>query len=119
MEGLETGAIDYLAKPFDLKELRIRIQNQVQQVQAIRKRFSQEVIQLEPEYIQVSSLDEIFLRQLTTFINQHLDDSDLSVERIASAMALSRVQVHRKMKGLTGMATSDFYACIDSSGRSN
>lgn len=108
MEGLETGAIDYLAKPFDLKELRIRIQNQVQQVQAIRERFSQQVIQLEPEYIEVSSLDEIFLRQLTTFINQHLDDSDLSVERIASAMALSRVQVHRKMKGLTGMATSDF-----------
>lgn len=108
IKGLETGAVEYLSKPFDMKELLIRIKNLIQQASAMRARFSKQVVQLEPAQIDISSMDEKFLNQLTNLFEQQLDNANLTVAQIASALALSRVQVHRKMKGLTGMATSDF-----------
>ena len=108
IKGLETGAVEYLAKPFDPKELLIRIHNLTQKTIAMRERFSKQVVQLEPEDVRVSSVDERFLKQLTSFLDEQLDNPNLTVVQIASALALSRVQVHRKMKALTGLAISDF-----------
>ncbi|MBX2871864.1 MAG: response regulator, partial [Saprospiraceae bacterium] len=98
IKGLETGAVEYLSKPFNTKELLIRIQNLTQKAMAMRERFSRRVVQLEPDQIKVSSVDEKFLNQLTAFVDDQLDNPNLTVTQIASALALSRVQVHRKMK---------------------
>ena len=108
IKGLATGAVEYLSKPFDTKELMLRIQNLTQKAIAMRERFSRQVVQLEPNKIEVSSVDEKFLNQLTSFIDDQLDNPNLTVVQIASALALSRVQVHRKMKALTGLAITDF-----------
>ena len=108
LEGLKTGAIDYLAKPFDLIELNVRIQSLIKQVRAMQSRFSQQIIRLDPEKIDISSIDEQFIQQLTQFIESRIDDPKLSVEQMAAEMAFSRVQFYRKLKGLTGLPPRDF-----------
>jgi len=109
IEGLETGADDYLTKPFDLKELRIRIKNLI----AIRKKLQEKYSKLEtyPQGIEskkISSIDEEFLRRVIAVIEKHLSDEDFSTEEFGEELGMSRMQVHRKLKALTGKSAIQY-----------
>ncbi|QMU26707.1 hybrid sensor histidine kinase/response regulator transcription factor [Adhaeribacter radiodurans] len=107
VKGLETGADDYLTKPFDSKELVVRIANLVENRRKLREYFSRE-IRLEPTKMVVSSVDEKFLQQVMRVVEERLSDSEFSVDEFSREIGLSRVHLHRKLKALTGQSPSDF-----------
>ncbi|MFD3003024.1 ATP-binding protein [Pontibacter toksunensis] len=107
LTGLETGADEYLTKPFDSTELQRRIQNLLENRRRLREHFSKQ-IHLEPTKIIVASVDEKFLRQVMQVVEEHLGDADFSVDEFSREIGLSRVHLHRKLKALTGQSPSDF-----------
>ena len=107
IEGLETGADDYLTKPFNAQELKIRINNLINQRKSLKALFSRRVT-LEPKDIAITSADEKFLKRSLEIIEQNIDNSDFDVETFQKAVGMSRMQLHRKIKALTDCSTSEF-----------
>jgi signal transduction histidine kinase/DNA-binding response OmpR family regulator len=106
VQGLETGADDYLTKPFDSKELLVRAQNLVQQRRLLRKKFAGQVM-LKPSEIAVNSADENFLTNVMLAIEKNMGEEDFGVEELASAVNMSRSQLHRKLIALTNQAPGE------------
>ena len=107
LEGLETGADDYLTKPFNANELVTRCNNLINQRKLLRKRFSK-TLMLEPKEIAITSADEIFLEKVMKTINKHLDNAEFSVETFQREVGMSRMQLHRKLKALTDHSATEF-----------
>ena len=114
LEGLETGADDFLTKPFDADELLIRIKNLIEQRRKLRVLLSQYIGDAtQTRLIQKSSgkiitkLDELFIEKTTSIVQQHMSSQELDVEMLAREMAMSRMQLHRKLKSLTDNSASD------------
>ena len=101
IEGLETGADDYLTKPFDAKELAVRVKNLIEQRRRLRERFRSTVV-IKPSELAVTSADEKFLTRAISVVEKHIAESGFSTESMAEELALSRMQLHRKLKALTG-----------------
>ncbi|MEQ8812087.1 MAG: helix-turn-helix domain-containing protein, partial [Imperialibacter sp.] len=111
IEGLVTGADDYLTKPFDGKELAVRIDNLISIRQKLRERIRQQVL-LEPSSAEAMSMDEAFIKKAVTLVENHLADSELNVEWLSDEMAMSRMHLHRKLKALTDQSPSEFIRSI-------
>jgi signal transduction histidine kinase/DNA-binding response OmpR family regulator len=111
IEGLETGADDYLTKPFNVKELRVRVKNLIRQRQKLRERFRKELM-LEPREIAVTSVDERFINQSLEIIEKNMSEQDFSVEQLGSELAMSRMQLFRKIKALTDQSPSEYIRTI-------
>ena len=107
LQGLETGADDYLTKPFSVNELILRVKNLIEQRKKLRERYKKEIT-LEPKDIPVTSTDEKFLNRVLEIAEQHFSNPDFSVEQFASEIFMSRVQLHRKFIALTDQAPSEF-----------
>jgi DNA-binding response OmpR family regulator len=105
IEGLNTGADDYLTKPFSYDELRTRIYNLIRQRRQLAQRYRDRVFL--PPSTEAQSMDDKFLQKSLAIIERHLEDSTFSVEKMADEIGLSRTQLLRKIKALTGLATSD------------
>lgn len=101
IEGLETGADDYLTKPFDGKELLVRIKNLIEQRQRLRELFGKRDTKVNPGEVTVTSLDQRFLEQLLNLLEAEHADPDFGVPQMQQAMAMSKTQLHRKLKSLT------------------
>ena len=106
-KGLETGADDYVTKPFKIKLLETRVQNLVASRKLLRDRYSQEVV-LKPKDIAITNLDEQFLERIEAVLDKKLTESSFSVEEFSKAVGLSRMQLHRKLKALTDLSASEF-----------
>ncbi|MFZ1807883.1 MAG: tetratricopeptide repeat protein [Cyclobacteriaceae bacterium] len=107
IRGLTTGADDYLLKPFDPKELRVRISNLLAQRVKLKEKYSQ-LLLLEPAEMEVASAQDLFLRKAKEIVSAHLDDSDFSSEAFCAEVGMSRMQLHRKLKALTGQSATAF-----------
>lgn len=101
--GIETGADDYIPKPFEMEYLFIRIKNLLDSREKLRKLFQKGNI-LEPSAVTVTSVDEKFLTQLLEAINGGIPDSDFSITTLESKMAMSHAKFYRKIKSLTGQS---------------
>ncbi|NNE76675.1 MAG: response regulator [Pricia sp.] len=101
IEGLETGADDYLTKPFDGEELLVRIKNLIEQRQRLRELFSNKEIDLDPKKVTVTSVDRKFIEQVLELLELNFSDSEFGVPQMQSALAMSKTQLHRKLKALT------------------
>lgn len=106
VEGLETGADDYMVKPFHLPVLALKVRNQLLTRFHIQEKFKQQVA-IEPTKIDPQSPDELLLQKVLIYIEAHVQDSDLKIEDICQAIGLSRAQLYRKMKALTGYSMND------------
>ena len=109
--GLETGADDYITKPFSTRELLVRISNLVNQRKKLRQLFAGP-LKLEPGAISVTSADEKFLQKLIRIIEENIDNPELEVEFLVDRIAMSRSQLHRKIKALTGEPITGFIRVI-------
>ena len=107
-EGYEHGADSYITKPFHSKVLLARIDNLLKQRKLLKHLFqgSQEAEQ-EIAVSHLEDRDKKFLKQLHTIIQQNLSDSEFSVEDIGKQIGLSRVQLYRKVKAMTGSSVVD------------
>jgi DNA-binding response OmpR family regulator len=111
IEGLETGADDYIIKPFDVMELQARVKNLIAQRRRLRERFQREFI-LQPREVAVASADERFLRRAMEVAEAHMADPEFSVERFTRLIGMSTMQLHRKLKALTGQSATQFIRMV-------
>lgn len=107
LEGLETGADDYITKPFYLKELQVRVNNLLEQRERLRKRFTQKVV-LQPSEVAITSADEVFLNKCIAVIEANMSNSEFSVDAFGKEIGMSRSQLHRKLTALIDQSASEF-----------
>jgi transcriptional regulator GlxA family with amidase domain len=88
-------------------ELLARVKNLVESRRQLRERFSREV-KLQPKDITLASVDEQFLQKALAVVEEHLGEAEFSVEDLESQMAMSKMQLYRKLKALTGQSPSEF-----------
>ena len=109
LEGLERGADAFLAKPFDLEELRMNIENLIHNRQRLKGKFSGAQLQAElVEQPEVKGNDELLMERIMKVVNKNLSNSDFNVDMLTQEVGISRAQLHRKMKELTGISISEF-----------
>jgi signal transduction histidine kinase/DNA-binding response OmpR family regulator/cellobiose-specific phosphotransferase system component IIB len=108
IEGLETGADSYIAKPFNKKHLLVRVNQLIANRQKIRKHYQADNLSQFVSDNKISQLDTTFLKKCSAAIDDHLTDSEYGVEQLAVEIGLSRVHVYRKIKHLTGLSVSEF-----------
>ena len=106
-EGFETGADQYLAKPFDPPEIRARLKSVFTQTQRLQEKYSQ-AIYLKPTELEIQDHEAQFLQKLMDIIETHLDNSEFSVSQLQEEIGMSRMQLHRKLKALSGKSASEF-----------
>ena len=105
-EGYDTGADSYLTKPFSGSVLLSRVDNLLRNRTMLRSLFSGDKKEEAAEE-QLSSRDQTFIGRLRDSIRQNMGDSDFTVERLGEELGLSRVQLYRKVKALTGQTPVD------------
>ena len=106
LEGFVTGVDDYLTKPFNGEELVARVDNLIAQRARLRRAFSRNVV-LKPSNIPVTSRDETFLTRLMACIEQRHSDPKFGIDELANEMAMSRMQLHRKLKAITDQSPGE------------
>ncbi|MBN1482281.1 response regulator [candidate division KSB1 bacterium] len=111
LSGLEIGADDYIIKPFNAEEVRVRAKNLVQQRRLLREKFSKK-IDVQPSDVTVTSIDERFLKRAINIVEQHMDDPDLNTEKLSRLVGLSRMHFNRKLQALTGQTIALFIRTI-------
>lgn len=105
--GLETGADDYLIKPFDAAELLVRIKNLIENRKKLRDIFGREFT-LQPSSVVVSSVDMKFLQRIMGIIEEHMADNTFGIEEFGREVGMSKTQLFRKLKALTNHSPGDF-----------
>ena len=109
LEGLKSGADAYISKPFSMEELHIQIDNLIDNVRRLRGKFSGAVSQEERvENIEVKGNDEALMERIMRSVNANMSNPDFNVDTLAADVGISRAQLHRKMKEMTGIATGKF-----------
>ena len=106
-EGFEQGIDQYLTKPFDMQELRARLNSLLLQHKVLKEKYSKELV-IEPTQVSVSDREGVFLEELIQVVDEHIMDEGFTVETLQKKIGMSRMQLHRKLKALTGQATSEF-----------
>ncbi len=107
-EGYEHGADSYITKPFHSKVLLARIENLLKQRKLLKHLF-QGTLEAEQEIADshLEDRDKQFVKQLHAIIQKNLSDSEFGVEDIGKQIGLSRVQLYRKVKAMTGSSVVD------------
>ncbi len=106
LSGLETGADDYLTKPFNKNELLLKVRNSIALRVKLREKLKLELLKESPN-VEVQSADEKFLLKVREAILSRLSDEQLSVESLADEIGLSRSQLFRKISALTGASVNE------------
>jgi len=105
--GLEFGADDYISKPFEADELKVRSKNLIEQRKKLREKFTK-MIDVKPKVIATTSMDEQFLQRLLTIFEDHISEPDFSTEDFAREVGISRMNLNRKLQALTNQSTHEF-----------
>lgn len=102
-EGIETGADDFIHKPFEMDYLLIRINNLLESRENLRNLFQKNII-IEPSALTVTSVDEQFLTTIIKAIEEGMSDEDFSITSLKSQLGMSHSSFYRKIKSLTGQS---------------
>lgn len=105
---LEAGADAYLQKPFNAEELRIRINKLLEQRRLLREKYTHALHEGTEQSVELSSLDKDFLGRLTNIIYAQLSDSTLNSSSVADKMCMSKSQLNRKIRTITGYNTAAY-----------
>ncbi|MBN1413719.1 MAG: response regulator [Bacteroidales bacterium] len=111
MEGFETGADEYITKPFSFELLESRIKNLIHQREILKKTF-QKRFDLTPSEIQVTSLDEKLIRKAISIVEKNMANTEFSVDQLAREIGMSRVHLYKKLTSLTGKSPIEFIRVI-------
>ena len=109
LEGLEKGADAFIAKPFDMEELHVVINNLISKNLRLKGKYSG--VQQQKDKVEekkVKGNDELLMERIMKVVNEHLSDSNFNMDVLTREVGISRTQLHRKMKEMTGLPVSEF-----------
>ena len=107
LEGFETGADDYITKPFSFEMLESRMNNLIEQRERIRSTFQQH-FKIEPGEIGITSLDEKLIGKALKLVEENMANPEFSVEKLSRELGMSRVHLYKKLTSLTGKTPIEF-----------
>ncbi|GHN00844.1 hypothetical protein WSM22_23330 [Cytophagales bacterium WSM2-2] len=107
LDGLKSGADDFITKPFSTEELVVRITNLIEQRKKLALKFRERIFDSAATGSE-NSLEDRFLKKCRSIVDTHLSDFSFSVEIMADEINLSRTQLFRKTKALTGLSPNEF-----------
>ena len=108
LEGLEHGADAFLAKPFDIDELHLTINNLIRGRQRLKGTFTgAQQLAEQVEMPEVKGNDAVLMERIMKTINKNLFDSNFNVEMLTQEVGISRAQLNRKMKEMAGIPASE------------
>jgi len=111
IEGFETGADDYIAKPFNISLLEVKIRSLIENRMKLRKLYMLNLVPL-PRELTTNSQDESFLRKTLYIIEQNVADSKFSVQKLAEELGVSRSLLHKKLTAIVGVSANDFITTV-------
>jgi signal transduction histidine kinase/DNA-binding response OmpR family regulator len=109
LEGLATGADAYLTKPFKKEELLIRLEKLIELRMQLQQKYSQFALIDDPSALKN---ENSFIHKTNAIIQENIDNENFSVENLADALYISRMQLHRKLKALTNRSSSSYIRCF-------
>jgi ABC-type sugar transport system substrate-binding protein/DNA-binding response OmpR family regulator/nitrogen-specific signal transduction histidine kinase len=109
--GFESGADDFIAKPFNSDVLKARIKNLIENRKNMKNAFHQQFLTLESKEI-LNETDKFFIENLKSLIEKNLTDANLNIEDLGQEIGLSRTQLYRKVKSITGYAPVELLKII-------
>jgi len=111
IEGLELGADDYLTKPFNFNLLKLRIRKFLEWTEKCHRSFSQKM-DVSPGEITITPLDEKLIEKAINVVEEHIGDTEFSVEELGAAVGLSRSHLYKKLMSITGKGPAEFIRTI-------
>jgi len=111
IESYKAGADSYIAKPYNFEVLLTRIETLIEQQEKRRKLFHK-TIEIEPDSITTTSLDEELIKKALRVVEKNMDNSEYSVDEMASELALSRRQLSRKFQSIIGLSPGEFIRSV-------
>ncbi|AZQ64806.1 hybrid sensor histidine kinase/response regulator [Flammeovirga pectinis] len=106
-DGIEHGADDYIAKPFNVDYLRVRVNNILTQREKLRESFRREM-KTQPNEVVVPSFEEKFLDEVMQEIEKNMDNSEFNVKTLGEKIGMGQTNLYRKIKSMTGMTANEF-----------
>ena len=106
-EGYAAGADEYITKPFDASILKIRVDNLIQSREKLKDLYSKN-FSLESLGVDVTSVDEKFMQKLYATLQQNISNSDLNLDAFCKELGLSKSNLYRKIKQITGYSPNEF-----------
>lgn len=109
MNGIGNGADVYLPKPFYMNELKLQVSNLIENRLRMKGRFSGDQEQKDKvDAIEVQSGDDQLMERIMNVLNTNLSNPDFSIGMLADEVGMSRTQLHRKVKNITGLSAGRF-----------
>ncbi|PBJ08234.1 two-component regulator propeller domain-containing protein [Flavobacterium sp. ACN6] len=106
-EGLESGADDYISKPFNLMEFKLRVKNLLNSTERLKLKFSSEDSFI-PSEITVSSLDEELLKKAFKIVEENISNEQFDIPFFCSELGVSRTMLFLKVKAWTNFTPNEF-----------
>ncbi|WP_235833487.1 two-component regulator propeller domain-containing protein [Algibacter lectus] len=107
MDGLESGADDYLSKPFNVKELKLRIKNILSTISRLKEKINSNEI-LQPDDVVLSSLDEKLYNKALSIVELNISNEQFDISFFCEELGVSRTVLFKKIKAWTGFSPKDF-----------
>jgi len=111
IEGLETGADAYMTKPFEKKELIIRLEKLLELRKKLQEYYGKGKIEIK-QNDEPASIEYVFITKIQSYIEEHFQDPELSVTTISEALNLNHSQLYRKLKAVTGKTLTQFIRSV-------
>lgn len=112
VEGLESGADDYISKPFNVKILEVRVQNLIDNRKRLKEIYSSDFFSIAASPELENDMDKSFVKKFRQLLHDNYTESELNVEELGREMGLSRSQLYRKIKALTNYSPNELLRIV-------
>lgn len=107
LAGLETGANDYLMKPFNIQLLNVKIRNMLKMQERLRERYGKQLY-IGPSDLPINNVNEVFIKRAIEIVEKNMDDITFNVDKLSDEFNMSRFQFYRKLNALADTTPIEF-----------